>query len=72
MSESMTDQVERVVKAVEEIEEALDKAEAEITKVLKKYDLHLGMLYDDGIAITLNHEQKLSDGTTERIRREAF
>jgi hypothetical protein len=37
----------------EEAIDAIDRAEAEIKKILKKYDMTIGMLYDEGTALTL-------------------
>lgn len=56
----------------EQIFQKMDEAEAEIKAVLKKHDLSLGMLYDDGVAITLNHCQQHPSGDYSIREREAF
>lgn len=60
------------MKTNKEIDELMDKAESEIQAVLNKYGLYLGMLYDDGVTITLNHRQDRQDGTTLVVERGAF
>lgn len=59
------------MKKDDEIFELMDKAEQEIKLILKKYNLDLGMLYDDGVAITLRHEQHANGDISVR-ERESF
>lgn len=59
------------MKTDKEIETDMDAAEAEIKAVLKKYNLELGMLYDDGVAFVLNHTQRHPDGGYSVREREA-
>jgi len=60
------------MKADKEIYAAMDKAEIEIKQVLTKYGLGIGMLYDEGVAITLTHHQEHSSGDYSIREREAF
>lgn len=60
------------MKTDEEIENLFDGAEAEIKAVLKKYNLEIGMLYDDGVSITLRHTQQHESGDYSIRERESF
>ena len=50
------------MKTDEQIEKEMDAAESEIKAVLNKYGMVLGMLYDEGIAITISHTQQHPNG----------
>ena len=50
------------MRTLEEAVDDLDKAEAEIKVVLKKYKVDLGMLYDEGIALTLTVQDQYPSG----------
>ncbi len=39
-----------------EIHENIEKAEEEIKEILKKYNLELSMVYDEGAAVTLVYQ----------------
>ena len=45
-----------------QIEKEMDVAESEIKKVLNKYGMCLGMLYNEGVAITISHTQQHPSG----------
>ena len=55
-----------------EIEDLMDKAEAEILAVLRKYGLELVMPYTDGVALNLRHTQQHPSGDYSIREREAF
>lgn len=60
------------MKTDEEIDSIFDSAESEIKAVLNKYNLEIGMLYDDGVAITLRHTQQHESGDYSIRERESF
>lgn len=60
------------MKTDEEIDQLFDKAESEIKAILKKYDLSIGVLYDEGVASTLVHVQEHHNGDFSVREREAF
>lgn len=59
------------MKTREQIEKEMDIAESEIKKILNKYNFTLGMLYDDGVAITINCTQPNENGDYSVFEREA-
>lgn len=56
----------------EEIEREIEMAEAEIQAILKKRKLYIGMLYDDGVALTLGAQEEHDNGDIHVFEREAF
>lgn len=60
------------MKTDEQINSEMDACEQEIREVLKKFGMSLGMLYDEGVAITLVHQQKYPSGDYSFLERECF
>lgn len=56
----------------EQIEKKMDEAESEIKAVLKKHKLSLGMLYSEGVAVTICYQQQHQNGDCQMFEREAF
>ena len=58
------------MRTTEEALDDIDKAEADIIQVLKKYDLTIGMLYDDGVALKLTATDEYPSGDWSVTERE--
>lgn len=58
------------MKTEEEIEASMDAAEAEIMEILNTRGLYLGMLYPEGVGITLGFDETHPSGDVRVFERE--
>lgn len=58
------------MKSGPELDAAMDEAEKEIKAILKKHDLYIGILYEEGVALTLGYQQKHPNGDIRVYERE--
>lgn len=58
------------MKSDEQLDKSMDEAEAEIKATLKKHGLYIGIIYEDGVALTLGSQQKHANGDIRVYERE--
>lgn len=53
-----------------EIEQKMDQAEKEINDVLDEHGLYLGVMYEEGVSVTIGHQQEHPSGDLSIRERE--